>query len=94
MAGGEEWGGAVVVFGYISQTWFTDYSCVLTNRKQKMEEVLKKALAEQAEKGLPFVYRDSSCKAENQFIHRYPNGTRVLIEQDSKDSSEKVLKVF
>ena len=59
-----------------------------------MTEVLKKALVEQAQKNLPFVYRDQSCKCDNQFIYRYPDGNRILIQQDRRDSSEKVIKFF
>ncbi|WP_315821349.1 hypothetical protein [Paraflavitalea speifideaquila] len=41
---------------------------------------------------LPLVYRNSFCKKDNQFIHEYPNGRKLLIQQNSKTSEEIVLK--
>jgi len=62
--------------------------------KSKLKEVLVKTLEEQASKNLPFVYRDKSCVTKSQFIHLYPNGNKVLIQQDRNNSTEKVIKVF
>ncbi len=60
----------------------------------KLKQVLYKALEEKASKNLPLVYRNRFCTKENQFIHAYPNGRKVLIQQDPKTSVEKVIKEF
>ncbi len=60
----------------------------------QLKQVLLKTLQEQSKKNLPFVYRDKFCVKKNQFIHLYPNGRKVLIEQNSKNSMEKIIKEF
>lgn len=55
---------------------------------------LEAVLATQTQKNIPFVYRDKFCKKVNQFVHKYPNGDKYLIEQDQTDSTEIILRKF
>jgi hypothetical protein len=58
----------------------------------QMEKTLKTALEKNAHMNLPLVYRNSFCKERNQFVHEYPNGKKLLIQQNSKTSEEIVLR--
>jgi len=58
--------------------------------KAVLNEVSKKALA----LNQPIVFRNELCIKPNLFIHKYPDGRTELIEQDSQNSSEKVLKLL
>ena len=60
--------------------------------KTRLTAVLRKALEEQAGKNLPLVYRDPSCATKGQFIHLYPNGRKVLIQQNRKNSTERIIR--
>ncbi|OQP47294.1 hypothetical protein A4H97_07260 [Niastella yeongjuensis] len=65
---------------------------------EEKESRLKEALEEEMEKAkamnLPVVYRNELCIKPNMFIHKYPNGHTVLIEQDSSNSAVKIIKVI
>lgn len=65
---------------------------------EEKENILNEVLAGEMEKAkamnLPVVYRNELCVKPNMFIHRYPNGYTVLIEQDSSNSEEKIIKVL
>jgi hypothetical protein len=65
---------------------------------EEQDSRLKAVLAEEMEKvkamNLPVVYRNELCVKPNLFIHKYPNGHTVLIEQDSYNSEEKIIKVL
>jgi hypothetical protein len=58
----------------------------------ELENTLNIELRRKAKMNLPVVYRNSLCQLPNQFIHEYPNGKRLLIQQNSKNSEEIVLK--
>lgn len=62
--------------------------------KTRMANTLRRVLEEQARKNLPHVYRDASCISKSQFIHLYPDGKKVLIQQNRATSEEKVIKEF
>ncbi|MGZ3758045.1 MAG: hypothetical protein ACXVAY_05610 [Mucilaginibacter sp.] len=49
-------------------------------------------MAIQKKLNLPIVYRNSLCKAENQFIHEYPNGKKYLIRQSLHNSEETIIR--
>jgi hypothetical protein len=65
---------------------------------EEKESRLREALAEEMEKtkamNLPVIYHNELCVKPNMFIHKYPNGYTVLIEQDSSNSEIKVIKVL
>jgi hypothetical protein len=65
---------------------------------EEKESRLMAVLVEELEKAkamnLPVIYRNELCVKPNMFIHKYPNGHTVLIEQDSSNSEEKVIKVL
>jgi hypothetical protein len=65
---------------------------------EEQESRLKAVLVEELEKAkamnLPVVYRNELCVRPNLFIHKYPNGHTVLIEQDSNNSEEKIIKAL
>jgi bifunctional DNase/RNase len=63
-------------------------------KENKFKAVLSDAIQKAAALNLPIVYRDELCIKPNFFIHKYPNGRKLLIEQDSKNSTEKTVKVL
>ena len=58
--------------------------------KSVLFETLQKAVA----LNQPVVYRNELCVKPNLFIHKYPNGRSLLIEQDTQNSVEKTIKVL
>lgn len=58
----------------------------------QLRATLELMLKEQAVKNVPRVFRNELCVKVNQFIHKYPDGTMFLIEQDQNDSSETILR--
>ncbi len=58
----------------------------------ELKNTLNIELQRKASMNLPLVYRNSLCKQPNQFIHEYPNGKKLLIQQNIKNSEEIVLK--
>lgn len=66
--------------------------CSAGDLTAQLEKTLKTALDKKATMNLPLVYRNSFCKQRNQFVHEYPNGKKLLIQQNSKTSEEIVLK--
>lgn len=68
----------------------------LTKEEQenKLKAVLEAEMQRVKAMNLPVVYRNELCVKPNLFIHKYPNGYTVLIEQDSYNSEEKVIKVL
>jgi|RhiMetdeSRZDD1v2_1073273.scaffolds.fasta_scaffold03244_22 hypothetical protein len=60
----------------------------------QLKKTLDKELKLQAEKNLPLVYKNRLCIKNNQFIHEYPNGKRLLIEQNQNTSEEIILREF
>jgi len=65
---------------------------------EEKESRLKAVLVEELEKAramnLPVIYRNELCVKPNMFIHKYPNGYTVLIEQDSFNSATRIIKVL
>jgi len=66
-----------------------EYSDVELNAR--LRETLAKVLEKRAALNLSIVYRNSLCRQPNQFIHEYPDGRKLLIQQDSKNSEEIIL---
>lgn len=66
--------------------------------QQEKEARFRRALSATFEKAKelnqPVVYRNELCVKPNLFIYQYPDGRTELIEQDSKNSKEKTLKVL
>ena len=42
---------------------------------------------------LPIIYRNELCVKPNMFIHKYPDGRELLIEQDSI-FNKKIIKIL
>ncbi|MBS1532104.1 MAG: hypothetical protein JSU01_17515 [Bacteroidetes bacterium] len=63
-------------------------------KENKLRAVLYKAINEASAQNLPFIYKNELCIKPSLFIHKYPNGREVLIEQDSKTFSEKTITVL
>ena len=61
-------------------------------RESRLSVVLYSTIAAQKKLNLPMVYRNSLCKADNQFIHEYPNGKKYLIRQNLRNSEEKIIR--
>lgn len=62
------------------------------------ENKLKTVLAAELEKAMamnqPIIYRNELCIRPNLFIHKYPNGRKELIEQNSHNSEEKIITIL
>jgi hypothetical protein len=65
-----------------------------TEREIKFRSVLSSVMQKASSLNLPIIYRNELCVKPNLFIHKYPNGRTVLIEQDSKDSTERTVKIL
>ena len=52
-------------------------------KENKFRTVLSKAINNIKALNQPIVYRNELCVKPNLFIHKYPNGKSVLIEQDT-----------
>ena len=63
-------------------------------KESRLREVLEAEMERTKAMNLPVVYRNELCVKPNMFIHKYPNGYTVLIEQDPTNSEEKVIKVL
>lgn len=63
-------------------------------KESKLQSALSEALKKAMVMNQPVVYRNELCVKPNLFIHKYPNGRRVLIEQDSYNSVEKTVQVL
>jgi HEPN domain-containing protein len=61
-------------------------------RETKFKAVLNEVAKKAAALNQPIVFRNELCIKPNLFIHKYPDGRTELIEQDSQNSSEKVVK--
>lgn len=65
-----------------------------TEIEARLKKVLKPILDQNAALQQPVVYRNSLCIKPNFFIHKFPNGNRLLIERNLDDSSAKTVKVL
>ncbi len=63
-------------------------------KENKFKAVLSEAIQKASALNLPIIYRDELCVKPNLFIHKYPNGRKILIEQDSQNSVEKTVKIL
>jgi hypothetical protein len=63
-------------------------------KKSKFESILNAEIQRAAELNLPFVYRNELCTEPNMFIHRYPDGRTLLIEQDRHNSEERIVRTI
>lgn len=63
-------------------------------KERKFKAVLSKELQRDRALNLPMVYRNELCIKPNMFIHKYPDGKRILIEQDLQNSTEKIIRIL
>jgi hypothetical protein len=63
-------------------------------KESKFRSVLSDAIRKAASLNLPLVYRNELCNKPNLFIHQYPNGKKVMIEQDTQSSLERTVQVL
>jgi hypothetical protein len=63
-------------------------------KENRFKAVLSEAIAKATALNLPMVYRNELCVKPNLFIYKYPNGRKVLIEQNSQNSTEKTVKIL
>lgn len=63
-------------------------------KESKLKAVLSEAINKAIALNQPIVYRNELCVRPNLFIHKYPNGKSVLIEQDPDNSIERTVQVF
>lgn len=61
-------------------------------RETKFKAILNKVSKKATALNQPMVFRNELCIKPNLFIHKYPDGRTELIEQDSQNFSEKVIK--
>jgi hypothetical protein len=66
----------------------------IKERENKLKGVLSDAIQQATALNLPMVYRNELCDKPNLFIHKYPDGKRILIEQNPKNSAEKTIKIL
>lgn len=64
------------------------------NLKNRFISALSTAFRESAALNLPIVYRDSLCVTPDLFIHKYPDGRKLLIEQAADSFEIRVLRVL
>ena len=63
-------------------------------KEYKFRTVVSEAINNLTALNQPIVYRNELCVKPNLFIHKYPNGKSVLIEQDAQTSIEKTILVL
>jgi hypothetical protein len=63
-------------------------------KENKFKAVLSDVFKKAAASNQPTVYRNELCVKPNLFIHKYPNGRKVLIEQDTQTFSERTVKLL
>lgn len=63
-------------------------------KERRLKAVLDKEMKLVNEMNLPVIFRNELCTQPNFFIHKYPDGRVLLIEQDVYTSEEKVIKVL
>jgi hypothetical protein len=59
----------------------------LTNeeKESRLKAVLAKEIGKTKAMNLPIIYRNELCVKPNMFIHKYPDGHTLLIEQSSSN---------
>jgi len=65
-----------------------------TEKEQKLGSTLSNAMRKAAALNLPIIYRNELCVKPNLFVHKYPNGRKELVEQDSESFAEKTLQIL
>lgn len=65
-----------------------------TEKEQKLRSTLSSAMRKAAALNLPIIYRNELCVKPNLFVHKYPNGRKELVEQDSESFAEKTLQIL
>lgn len=63
-------------------------------KENKLKAVLSVAVNKASALNLPFIYKNELCVKPSLFIHKYPDGRELLIEQDPKTFSEKTIMVL
>ena len=63
-------------------------------KESRFGPVLSEALQKTIALNQPMVYRNELCVKPNLFIHKYPNGRSLLIEQDTQTSIEKTIRIL
>ena len=63
-------------------------------KESRLKAVLAKEIKKVKAMNQPVIYRNELCIKPNFFIHKYPNGLTQLIEQNSNNSEEKIIKIL
>jgi hypothetical protein len=70
------------------------FALTAEEKESRLKAVLAKEMERTKAMNLPVIYRNELCVKPNMFIHKYPNGRILLIEQNSITSEEKIIKVL
>lgn len=70
------------------------YELTTAEQKSRFSTVLIVALNHAITLNQPIVYRNELCVRPGLFIHQYPDGKKLLIEQDADSFSERTVKVL
>lgn len=63
-------------------------------KESKLRMVLEEELAKVVAMNQPVIYRNELCVKPNLFIHQYPDGRKVLVELNTTNSEEKIIKIL
>jgi hypothetical protein len=63
-------------------------------KENRLKGILSEAIQKAMALNLPMVYRNELCVKPNLFIHQYPDGKKVLIEQNTHNSEEKTIRIL
>jgi hypothetical protein len=63
-------------------------------KESRLRAVLEKEAEIVKAMNLPIIYRNELCVKPNHFIHKYPNGRTELIELNTENAEETVIKVL
>lgn len=70
------------------------FELTTTEKQDRFRTVLAEAINRAASLNQPVIYRNELCTQPNFFIHRYPNGQTLLIEQNIRNSEERTVRVI
>ncbi|WP_205511178.1 hypothetical protein [Longitalea arenae] len=70
------------------------FALTAEEKESRLKAVLQNEIEKTKAMNLPMVYRNELCVKPSLFIHKYPNGYTVLIEQNTTTSEEKVIKIL
>mgnify|MGYP001482872642 CR=1 FL=1 len=63
-------------------------------KENRLRTVLAEELAKVVAMNQPVIFRNELCVKPNLFIHQYPDGRKELIELNSNNSEEKIIKIL